>query len=136
MSGNKLAVRNSITRLQEALATLPGNLAAEDFKTSHYFAPGLYGRLVVLPAGCTAVGKIHKESHAFVLLKGKCWMASVEGLHHLEAPYYCESPGGSQRAAFTETDCVMLAIHDTNTTDLTQLERELIAPTYNALEEL
>lgn len=136
MVSGRLKVRSAITRLQEALILLPDSLTAEDFDTAHYFAPGLYGRRLVLEPDSVIVGKIHKADHTFMLLQGECWLASTAGLQHIEAPYTCKSKQGIQRAIFAETKCILLTIHTTNTTDLKQLERELIAPTHNVLEEL
>lgn len=102
----------------------------------HHFTPGLYVRQITIPAGTTLVGKIHRESHPIFLLSGKMVLCTEDGDRVLEGPQMLISKAGDQRAAFTITDVVWITVHanPSDTQELHELERLIIAPTFDALE--
>ena len=131
---NAMQIRNSITALQATLQADPESLTAKDFETEHLFAQGLYSRVTAFPKGSGVVGKIHRESHLLIMLKGKCLVASTEGKVLMEAPFITVAKSGIQRVGIALSDCIFVTVHATELTDLTQIETKLIAQNYNSLE--
>ena len=113
---------------QQMADALQDHPARVDIAPEHYFAPGLYGRKVTLPAGTLAVGKKHKTTHISVLAKGHIAVRGVGGLpdHHMWAGDTMVTPAGSQRAVYAFEESVFVCIHATDETDLEKLEAQLI----------
>lgn len=127
-----LANREKILALQNAMLELPGQI---DCPVQHHFAPGMYGREILLPAGSLVVGKIHKHAHVNVISMGECLVATEQGVQRLRAPYTFISEPGTKRAVYSITDVVWTTCHATDSTDLEKIEEQVIAPSYEALEE-
>lgn len=100
-----------------------------------YFAGGVYGRQVTIPAGVVLVGKIHKHDQINVLLRGTIQVATEEGTQVLTAPMTFISPAGVKRAGFTITETVWLTFHGTEHTELAHIEKEFIAPSYEDFDK-
>ena len=102
----------------------------------HRFADGIYSREVFLPAGSFFVGKIHRKSHLSVVLGDISVVSTVEGVRRITGCETFESTSGVKRAVYAHADTWWTTFHcnPTNTRDLAQLERELIAPDFEALE--
>ena len=116
--------RDAVCRLQAHLATLP------QIETTpvHYFAPGMYGRELFIPADSIVVGKIHRHQHITMLIKGEATINTDKGMERIAAPYVWISQVDAKRALVTHTDCIFFTVHATNETDLELLEAELIEP--------
>ena len=97
----------------------------------------MYCRELFIPEGTTVVGKIHKHSHITILAEGKSAIVSQDGEEILEAPYVFVSTIGAKRAVHAITDCTWITVHlnPSNTQDITQIEDEHIAKSYNELLE-
>ncbi|HZF30022.1 MAG TPA: hypothetical protein VE907_12945 [Gammaproteobacteria bacterium] len=128
--------RDLIVQLEERMRADVGALDAAAFVTRHHFAPGTYAREIELPAGSCVVGKIHREAHANVISRGHVLVATPDGVDSLSAPLTFISHPGTKRLVIAVDDVVWTTVHanPTNTRDLEQLERELMAPTFAALE--
>lgn len=103
----------------------------------HHFAPGTYGREIFLPAGSFVVGKIHKHAHLNIVSRGRCTVATEFGVVDIDAtqsPVTFTSEAGTKRALYVHEDTVWTTIHLTNSTDLAEIEREIIAPTFDDLD--
>jgi hypothetical protein len=89
-----------------------------------------------IPAGTVIVGKIHKHAHLNILSQGTvCVMTETEGDRQLTGPLTMVSPPGTKRAVYAITDAVWTTIHLTNSTDLEEIEAEVIAPTFEDYEQ-
>ena len=88
-----------------------------------------------MPRGEIIISKIHKVAHPFFLLKGKMSVLSEDGERLLEAPYYCITPPGTKRILFTHTNSIVVTVHRTFETDLKKIEKEIIAQTFDEVEE-
>ena len=121
--------REQINALERELAVLPTRI--KDIPTFHHFAPGLYVREVLIPAGTVCTGKIHKTTHLCRLESGEmtCW--TERGMVRIRGPFTWLSYPGAKRAVAAHSDCVMLTYHVTEETDLERLEAELIEPSDN-----
>ena len=116
--------------------------AITDFspQTEHYFAHGVYGRRFRMPAGQVVVGKIHRYPCVNVIAQGTVVVTSstddVPPGTRLTAGSVWVSKPGTCRAVLALEDAIWVTSHPnpSNTEDLDQLERELMVPTFEALE--
>ena len=109
-----------------------------DMPLQHVFAPELYLRTIFIPRGGLVVGKIHKHRHANVLSQGRVVIFTEHGgVEKWEGPLTMVSEPGTKRAVFAETDTYWTTIHKnpTNTQDLDELERDIIAESYAEYEQ-
>jgi len=105
-----------------------------DCPVDHFFADGLYGRLVLIPAGTTVTGKMHAGRHLNVLLAGTIKVTTEQGVIELTAPHVMVSEAGVKRVGHAYTDTLWLTVHASDKTDIAELEKELIIPEHPALE--
>jgi hypothetical protein len=127
------ATREAILRLQEELA----KFEQLDLPLKHIFAPGAYAREIFLPKGCIVVGKIHKHAHLNIVSRGHVTVVTEFGPREIDAresPVTFTSDAGSKRALYCHTDTVWTTIHLVQSTDLAEIEREIIAPDYAELD--
>lgn len=128
--------RAGIMKLQQAMLEHPERLNLDtDTPLRHFFAPGVYGREMSIPAGTLIVGKIHRHAHLNIISQGRVRVVTEFGEHELTAPHTFVSEPGTKRAVLALEDTIWTTIHPTTSTDLEEIEREVIAPTYEALEE-
>ena len=116
-----------------------GNLATfqpRECPLKHTFAPCMYAREIFLPADTFIVGKIHKHAHLNIVTKGRCTVVTEFGRKEIDAtngPVTFTSDAGAKRALYCHEDTIWTTVHLTNSTDLAEIEREIIAPTYEEL---
>lgn len=122
--------RERIRDLAEALKELP----QVDCPVVHRFAPGCYLRQILMPAGTLVVGKIHATEHFNIILKGKCTVATRDGVETFEAPATFVSEAGVQKVVFNHTDVIWQTVHVTEETDLEKLEEKIIVKDFSQLE--
>lgn len=127
--------RAALMSLEKSAHDVPDHLDIDDYVT-HRFAPGVYVRQFDLPEDSLVVGKIHKHEHLNVLVRGVVQVASEFHVETFAAPRVWKSEAGIKRAVFTLEDAQWLTIHPnpTDTEDLDELEREVIAPSYDLLD--
>lgn len=126
----KQQIRQDITQLQDTML----QLEQVEIPIKNYFANGFYAREMTMPAGVALVGKIHKSEHLCIVSKGRVKVVSEEFEGIIEAPYTYVSKPGAKRAIYSLDETVWTTVHMTGTTDLDELENELIAESYQALE--
>jgi len=117
--------------------------ALEDCTLKHYFTPkdekygcSTYAREIFLPKGSFVIGKIHRHQHLNFISKGKVKVFTEFGEKYFEAPCTFVSEVGLKRAVYAEEDTIWTTVHLTafeNESDLEQIEREVIAPTYDEM---
>ena len=115
-----------------------------NLKLTHHFTSindkygcGLYARELFIPKGSLLIGKIHKQHHLNIVLKGKVSVVTETGKQYFEAPCIFDTPPGGQKACYAEEDTVWVNIHLTEhlgEDKLDAIEAEVIAPSYEALE--
>lgn len=120
-------MRARVMKLEEALLKLP----QADMPTMHLFAPGMYVRPILIPAGVALTGKIHVTEHFCFLMQGDIELLTEEGVHHVTAPAILRSKPGAKRAGYAHTESIFVTVHATNETDLEKLEAELTAETFD-----
>lgn len=115
---------SQIMRLQEELKAFP----QAEIPPIHNFGPGYYSRSLNIPAGTIAVGKMHAKEHLFMLTKGEMLVVTEDGAVLVKAPHMSVCRPGLKRAVVALTDVCGTNIHITDSTDIDQIERELILP--------
>jgi len=118
--------RADIDRLQAEI--LP--IECEMPEPVHYFAPGMYGRELTVPAGMVLTGKIHKHGHFLLCTKGRATVVDEFGRYEVSAGYMQHSKPGAKRAVLAHEDTTFVTVHlnPTDTRDLVAIEAEHIEP--------
>lgn len=104
--------------------TIP--ISDEDLSIVHTFTDGLYSRSGTMRAGSLIVGHIHKHSCINIMSTGKM-IVNMDGVTTLlEAPCVFSSNGGSRKVLLILEDVTFTNVHNTDTTDLDELRKELV----------
>lgn len=132
----ELEVRSPITRalvqgFEVAMQKLPPALQVNPrtLTVRHHFAPGIYLRELHIPAGMITTGKIHKYACLNILAKGRRSTLIDSRIVEVEAPHIHLAPPGMKRVSYTHEDSVWITVHNTNLTDIDEIERELVCET-------
>jgi hypothetical protein len=136
----------SVSAGLKILITAGALKSVEDtLKLTHHFTSinekygcGLYARELFIPKGSLLIGKIHKQHHLNIVLKGKVSVVTETGKQYFEAPCIFATPPGGQKACYAEEDTVWINIHLTEhlgEDKLEAIEAEVIAPSYEALKD-
>jgi len=127
--------RENITTLENEIVNTEGVLIGEDLhKTNpvkHTFADGCYIREIFNPAGLLIITAIHKKKHPFFLMEGEMSILTDDGTMHIKAPHHGVTLPGTKRVIYTHTDCVFITVHATESTDIKEIEEEVIAKDFN-----
>lgn len=127
--------RERILKLEEAMR----QFEQIDCPLTHTFAPGSYARGIQLPAGILVVGKIHKHAHLNIVSRGLVTVVTEFGRMEIDArehPVTFTSQPGAKRALYVHEETWWTTVHLTDSTDLAEIEREIIAPNYAQLDAL
>ena len=130
---SKEQIRGRIMDLESAMLSNPDQLI--HIEPKHYFVPGLYAREIMIPAGVTLTGMIHKTEHLCVLSKGKVSVYTDEGMKTIEASTVVHSMPGMKRVLFAHEDSVWINFHH-NPTNEQNLEKSEEIYTVKTFEEL
>lgn len=123
-----------IQRLHAVLGTMP----QVHIEPKHYFASGMYGRELLMPAGTLIVGKIHKHEHLAIMVYGDILVYTESGgKQRLKGYNMMVSPPETKRVVYPFEDTLWITIHldNSNKRDAEALEPELITPDDPALIE-
>jgi len=124
-----IPTREDIERLQASMLSMP----QLDLETQHYFAQGLYCRVLPRLAGTLIVGKVHKQEHLYIVCCGTVRVVSDAETKDVTGPAVIVSAPGTKRAVLALTDATCLTVHHTHLNDLEAIEEELIEPDETAL---
>ena len=130
VSGDAVS-RDDILSLENLIRNLPQ--LDIDKLTTHHFAPGVYVRQVLIPAGSVATGKIHRRALMNIMVQGRVRVNTPEGMQDLLAPHIFTQEPGCKRAFYAYEDTIWLNVLPTDLTDLDEIEKEFIAPSFDAL---
>jgi hypothetical protein len=129
--------KEAVVNLEEAMVKEFGEGGTDDVApVNHYHCEGNYAREIFIPKDMCVVGKIHIHEHINVISKGKCLVVTEDGIEELEAPLTFISKPGIKRAVYALEDVVWTTIHPTDAKDLKEIEDEVIAPSYDDLDNL
>ena len=102
----------------------------DNSQADHFFGEGVYARSLLIPAGTTVVGKIHKQDRICIIAKGKCTFIDEWQKKTVDAPYIGEFKAGSKTAVFAHTDTVWVACIGTDSKDPDIMVHELVDSTH------
>ncbi len=94
----------------------------------HHFAPGVYMRQMDAKAGTFIVSKMHRTEHFIMFLKGSCSVLTDDGVELIKAPCVLRTMPGTKRAGYFHEDTSCITIHPTDSTDLEEIEKQVIVP--------
>ena len=103
----------------------------------HYFMDGVYIREMTMKKGIAVVGAIHKHLHMCFLLTGRITVINEkETIDHI-APCFIISKPGVKRVLYAHEDSMWFNTHKnpSNIKDVKQLEKEIVAISYEEYEE-
>jgi len=136
-----LELRHKIAYIETSMRSLPNALIGDSPEylavcpLKHTFVDSAYVREIFLPKGMVFVTKIHKKTHPYFLLKGDVSVLTEEGPIRLKAPLSGVTKAGTKRVIYTHEDTVWITVHVTNETDLGKIEEEVIAKTFEEIDE-
>ena len=140
----KSNVKTVTVGLKDLIATGALKSIEKQLKLTHHFTSvntkygcGLYARELFIPKGSVIIGKIHKQHHLNIVLKGKISVITETGKKYFEAPCIFDALPGGQKVGYAEEDTIWVNVHLTEhlgEDKLEAIEAEVIAPSYEALE--
>lgn len=130
----RTAIRDAILHTQRCIEESEHAITSESCPVQHFFAPGCYAREITMPEGMLVIGKIHKHAHVNVLSKGRVRVLTELGSEEFSAPRTFISEPYIKRTVLILEDAVWTTVHITNSTDLSEIEREVIATDYSEIE--
>ena len=119
---SQLTFKDKAALLIEEMLKLP----QAPYQIRHYFAPGVYIREMIAPAGTVVIGKIHKTEHLNILERGSVALVNEDGTTvFLHAPLTFVSKAGVQKVIYMKEDVAWKTVHATEETDIEVLEKLL-----------
>lgn len=115
-------IDNRIEVMKHLVKTLP----EQPSELEHNFGGGIYTRALHLLGGSFICGKTHAKSNLFVLTKGKMTLVDKNGIRLISAPYAEQTEANTRRFAYVHEHSIVLNMHATDKTDLTEIEEEFI----------
>ena len=143
----ELKTKEHIEELQKFLISIAdneniiadgGNIVYRDkFKYKHTFADGIYVREMTIEKDEIIIGAIHKHLHVWFLLSGSISVVTEDGTEEYTAPNYVISTPGTKRIIYAHEESIFVNVHKnpTNTQDIKELEKQIVALNYNEYEE-
>lgn len=121
-----------VRRLEACMARMP----QVECPLEHYFAHGIYGRLMHAKAGTVIVGKMHRFSTLNVLLAGVIRVTGPDGaVRDLRAPCMFVSPPGCKKVGAVIEDVQWLNVFPTKLTDVAAIETRFTIPETPLIED-
>ena len=107
------------------------------FPLKHTFADGVYVRQMSMNQGSLVVGAIHKHLHVWFLLTGNISVATEDSIEDYISPCYVVATPGTKRVIYANEDSIFVNIHKnpTNTQNIEQLEKDIVAKDFKEYEE-
>jgi hypothetical protein len=97
-----------------------------ELKTRHYFADGMYCRVLPRLKDTLIVGKVHKKEHFYIVAQGIVQVAGEDGTKIYVAPAVIVSKVGTKRAVLALEDSVCITVHQVSSHDFDEIEKELL----------
>lgn len=117
-----LSTSDKVERLEGML--LPKDQV--EIPLTHRFAPGVYLREVLMPAGTIVVGHAHNTEHFNIIIKGRATVMMDGVVQDIVAPQVLVSKPGVRKCLYIHEDMIWQTVHPTEETDLCILEDLLI----------
>ena len=139
----KLSTRKKILDFQSMLVNKADEVNivthqdSDIFPLKHTFADGIYVRQMSMNPGSVVVGAIHKHVHVWFLLTGHISVVTEENTEDYIAPCYVVATPGTKRVIYAHEKSIFVNVHKnpTNTQDIQQLEKNIVAKDFKEYEE-
>jgi hypothetical protein len=137
---SKLDIREKMMAFQKYVCKLPGALEGDSPEylavcpLTHIFLDGMYMREIFMPKGTMIISKIHKKTHPYFVLIGKVSVLTEKEVVTIQAPFSGVTKAGTKRILYIHEDTTWITIHATNETDLDIIENEIIAKSFEEIE--
>jgi hypothetical protein len=89
---------------------------------THNFAPNVYMRQILMPAGSFIIGKTHKTEHFNIILAGSAEVMIDGVIQFIQAPFTFTSKAGAKKVLRIHEEMIWATIHPTEETDIEKLE--------------
>ena len=103
----------------------------EDYLVDNVIADGVLARTVLMPKGDIVIGEKHKEETINILIRGELKVWVNDEVKHIKAPYMVKSKANTRKIAYIIEDTVWTSIHRVTSTNLDDIEDEVIIKTSN-----
>ena len=105
---------------------------AKEVPIRNFFMDGVYVREMTMYKDTVVSGAIHKHLHMSFLLKGRVSVVGEDGAVEHGAPCIIIAKPGAKRVIYSHEDTIWYTAHKnpSNTEDLDQLEKEIVAVSY------
>lgn len=100
---------------------------------THEFAPHVYCRTITMPQGTFVIGHQHRTRHFNIVHRGHALVYMDGAVHEIIAPCRFISEPGVRKVLYILEECEWSTMHPTDTTDLAELEEELIVKSQSFL---
>lgn len=112
-----------IEEVEDHMLHMPGKITAKEFDLTHHFAPGIYMREIVMPAGLFIVGHRHLHQHHNLCLSGRALVNIGGRVEELIAPSVFKSESGVRKILLILETMRFVTVHPnpTNETDIEKL---------------
>ena len=118
----KLNYKKWLVGFQAELKKLP----QVEMEIKNSFAPGVYARTIIMPAGTILIGKTHKTDHFNIAHTGKADV-TIDGQTKLVcAGDMFRSEPGSKKLFEVIEDMKFSTIHPTDKTDIDEIEKDTV----------
>ena len=109
----------------------------EKYKYKHTFADSIYVREMTIEKGEIIMGAIHKHLHVWFLLSGHVTVLTEDKLEEYKAPCTVLSTPGVKRVIYGNEESIFTNVHKnpTNTKDIKEQEKQIVALNYKEYEE-
>ena len=149
-SGLAKNFRHNITKVEEDIRAVADGVSvlvgtkdkpiltnAKEIPIRNFFMDGVYIREMTMYKDTIVSGAIHKHLHMSFLLTGRVTVVGEEGMVEHVAPCTIIAQPGTKRVIYSHEDTIWYTAHKnpSNTEDLDQLEKEIVAVSYEEYEE-
>ena len=132
---DKKTYHQGINTIEDSMRQLPTAVVGRELDAmcplKHTFVDGMYVREIFMPKGSLIMSKIHKWKHPYFIMKGDTSVLTEMGVVRLKAPYSGITERGTKRLLFMHEDTVWITVHATKSTDVDDIEKEIIAETFD-----
>jgi hypothetical protein len=97
-----------------------------ELEVKHHFSDGLYARELFIPAGVCLVGALHKTTHLYTVVKGRCKVSSQFGNLDIEAPFMARQFLVLSVLYTLKQIVYGIGFHPTNLTDVDEIGRQIL----------
>jgi len=101
-------------------------IEGSEYPVTHRFAHKIYSRELFMRKGMRLVGKMHKQTHFFVLLSGEVTAWTDQGMRRMKAPQIFRTEVGTKRVIAAHEDSLIATFHGTEMTNPDDVEAEVI----------